>query len=404
MKVLFINQYFYPDVAATAQFMTELAEDLSEKGIDVDVLRGTATYDEVTNEDAPRKESFKDVSIYRSPAMNIDADNTITHLLNYSTFNLTASLRSITLGRYDVVIAFTTPPLIGLTGAFIKNFRGAKFVQFVADLYPDVAVELGYLDGDSFVRRTAEKATGYMFKKADSIVALGEKMVERIEGKAHVDPDKIEIIHNWADKNHVYPVPAEENWFLDKQDLREKFVVQYSGHIGAGHDFTAVVEAMKNLKDVEDLVFLFVGEGPKKSRLKQARKKHDLDNLRFLPYQDKGDLAYSLSAADVSLATLKIGLEGLMVPSKIFGMLASGTPSIFLGSEESELAKIIDRGNCGYHMRPDEGGKLTDMLRKLYEGRDLVDELGNNAREYILENFEREKMTQKYYDLLTNLV
>jgi len=403
MKVLFINQYFYPDVAATAQFMTELAEDLSERGMDVDVLRGTASYDEVTNEDAPRKESFNDVNIYRSPAMNIDADNTLTHLLNYSTFNLTASLRSFGLDRYDVVVAFTTPPLIGLTGALLKRLRGSKFVQFVADLYPDVAVELGYLDEGSLVHHTANKATNYLFNRADSIVALGKKMESRIQDKASIDSSKIEIIHNWADEDNVFPVPDDQNWFLNEHGLRDKFVVQYSGHIGVGHDFSAIISAMKKLRDIDDLVFLIIGEGPKKEELEDAKKKHNLNNVKFLPYQDKGDLAYSLSAADVSLATLKHGLEGLMVPSKIYGMLASGRPAIFLGSEESELARIIDKGDCGYTMPATDGEKLTEVIEKLYSDKDLVGTLGENARAHFLDNFERKKITERYYDLLTRI-
>lgn len=403
-RVLLLNQYFYPDVAATAQFMTELSEDLTEFGLDVDVLRGTVQYDEMKNQNVSRKASFDEVTIHRSFAMNLGGDGTLTHFANYSAFNVSAPLRSIALPSYDIVLAFTDPPLIGLTGTLLKKLKGAKFVQFVADLYPDVAIELGYLDKRSLLARFANRAARFMFEQTDSIIVLGHHMKKRVQKKGEIDPETISIIRNWADSDNIYPVQPSENWFIEEQNLGDKFVVQYSGHIGAGHDFSAVIETARSLKDNNQIIFQFIGEGPGKEELLEAKRKHNLDNFRFLPYQDKSDLAYTLSSADVALVSLREGLEGLMVPSKIYGILASGSPAIFLGNENSEISRIIEQGNCGFSIPPSDGKQLEEVLLKLYDNTELVQELGGNARDYFLENFQREMITQRYYDLLVNLV
>ncbi len=403
MKVLLVNQFFFPDVAAVAQLMADLAEDLTEKGIKVGVLCGRAKYNRERNDPRNSGRDLTQVKIYRLPSLNLKGRSGFVHLLNYLSFLLLAPLRAIMLPQYDCTVVFTNPPLIALVGWLLKLLRGTKFVYVVEDLYPDVAIGLGLLKHDSIVTKVADKVSSFLLRHADRVVALGGGMEQELVSKG-VKEDHIASIPNWADGTDIYPLEKSKNWFVEKHHLKGKFVVQYSGHMGEGHDFLTILQAAKKLRKYMDIAFLFIGDGPRRPEIAEFKAHHKLDNVLLLPYQDRATLRFSLGAADVALISLKSELESLMLPCKVYGIMASGRPFIYIGSEQGEISWIAQTAGCGFTVPPGNAKMLAETILKLRQDERLRRELGSRAREYFLEYFERKRSTTRYYHLLVGVV
>ena len=199
------------------------------------------------------------------------------------------------------------------------------------------------------------------------------------------------------------PLEKSKNWFVEKHHLEGKFVVQYSGHMGEGHDFSTILRAAKRLQEYNDIVFLFIGNGPKRGEITEFKEKHKLDNVLLLPYQDRATLRFSLGAADVALISLESNLESLMFPCKVYGIMASGRPFIYVGSEQGEIGHIAQTAECGFTIAQGKVESLVDTILHLYQDESLQQELESKAREYFLEHFERKLATARYYDLLIDV-
>ena len=400
MKVLLIHQFFYPEVAAVAQLMTDLVEDLVNNGIEVSVLCGKATYEQSSNQATEAtKRYLSQASIYRVPAIRKKTESSIVHFFSYFVFHVLAFWRALAIPSPDCVVTFTNPPLIAFLGWVLKLFKGARFIYVVEDVYPDVAVELGFLRPESLITRFLSRLSTSILKKADVVIAIGDIMRERLLQKGAAS-SRIQVIHNWADGKSIFPVDPQENWFIKEYGFEGNFVVQYSGHIGEGHYFRALLGTARELQENDDIKFVFIGDGRRKKEIVEYRNRYRLKSVFILPYQDRSQLRYTLGAASVAIATLHSKLEGLMVPSKIYGIMASAKPVIFIGSSEGEIARIIGEANCGFCISPEATEELKALVLSLYDDPSLVKRLGENAREYFETHFERVEQTSKYIRLI----
>ena len=402
-SILLINRYFYPDVAAVAQLMGDLAEDFIKEGMDVGVIRGNTSYNEKENTKVENEELFERVDIHKVLSVDLDSRSSIIHLINFLSFHISALLRLLRLKPKDVVITFTSPPLISFEGYLSKLFKGSKFVHVVEDIYPEVAAEMGFINKGSGFTNFARSISGFILRRADKIVVLSDNMKEKILER-NVDENKVKVIPNWNDGDKVYPVPDQDNWFTEDHDLRGKFIVEYSGHMGEGHDFDPMLECAESMQVYEDIVFLFIGDGPRKEEIQDYVKTKGLGNVKLLPYQERSDLRFSLSAADVSLVSLRSNLKGLIVPSKIYGILAAGSPVVYLGDEESEIARIVKEAECGEVVSSESTKGLEKAIRKIYSDEGIKKEYGRNARSYFMENFDRKIATEKYCKMIKETI
>ena len=402
MKVLLVNQFFYPNVAAVAQLMADLAEDLTENGVEVSVLCGRANYSTEQNDPRVANPYLKQVKVHRVPSVKLGGRSGVVHILNYLSFLILAPLRAITLPRSDCSVVFTNPPLIAIVGWLLRLLRGTKFVYVVEDLYPDVAIELGFLKPDGVVTRVSHNVSNFLLRHADRVVALGDRMKQKLQKKGAKE-DEIVVIPNWADGEQIYPVEKDKNPFVKQHQLNGKFIVEYSGHMGEGHDFSTILQAAKRLREYKDIVFLFIGDGPKRGEIAGFKEDHKLDSVSLLPYQDRSILRLSLGAADVALISLKSKLEPLMFPCKVYGIMASGRPFIYLGSEQGEISRIAQAAGCGFTVPQGDVKLLADSILRLYQDESLRQEMGNNARVYFLEHFKRKLATARYYELLMDV-
>jgi glycosyltransferase involved in cell wall biosynthesis len=420
-NILIISEPFYPQVAAIGQLLTDLSEDLVKAGFQVKVITGNPNNIFNKENRIPRKENYKGIKIIRLRNTTFSKYRMAGRVLNYLTFHFLVYFNVLFCERPDLVFVLSTPPFISFSGLILKLFKGSKVIYNVQDLFPDLAVELGKLKNRQFIK-FLKKLSELIVKKVDRVVVVGEHMERRIReellggtrastsvGASTSKNDHIITIHNWADGNKIKVLEnkeAENNYLKKKWGLEGKFVVLYSGNIGYLHEFDTVITAAESLakEGMREIVFVFIGEGIKKSYIEEKIKEKGLYNILFFPYQSREMLAYSLGLADVSLVTLEKGFEGMVVPSKIYGILASGRPVITVVGGESEIVEIVREGKCGKIVKIGDYEALVNCIMDYYKDRKKCRADGLNGRRYFKEKFDRKIATRKYIRAIKNVL
>jgi glycosyltransferase involved in cell wall biosynthesis len=320
---------------------------------------------------------------------------TVGHrLVDYATFYAAAAARSATLGRFDVVLATSSPPLLATIGAALKLARRIPFVYWVQDLYPELAVEFGVMRRTALATRAFARLTRWTLRSADAVVVLGQAMGERVRDKG-VDPERIHLVPNWADGAEIRPVAAEANPFRRAHGLQGKRVVLYSGNMGRGHDLATLLGAARLLGAVPDLAFVFIGDGAKRPEVEAAAR--ELPSLMLLPYQPRQRLAESLSAGDVHLVSQDACTLGLIEPSKLYGVLAAGRPVLYVGPAGSEAARAVAGEGIGEVVaNGDVAGAAAALLRLL----ERAESLGARARLAFDRSYDRRLRTGRIAEVL----
>ncbi len=391
MHVCFFNRSYWPDVSATGQLLTELAEDLVRvHGWDVTVVAG---YPIRSDASLPPSEWRNGVHIVRAVGSTLDPQRFVGRATNYISYFASAVVKGLGIRKPDVVVALTDPPIIGLAALAAAAKARAPFVFLCEDIFPEVAALLEDFHSDT-VDATLTQINRFLVRKATRIVALGETMKRRlVEGKG-ADPSKVTVIHNWADCRSVAPGPRD-NPFARQHRLADRFVVLHAGNIGLSQDLEIVLHAAEQLRDRRDVVFVFVGDGAKKKDLQDIAARRDLRNVMFLPFQPREIMDQSYATADVSLVSLKRGLAGVIVPSKLYNVLASGRPCIAAVEQDCEVADIVNRHECGFVIAPGDASALRARIFELAADRGRGVAMGMRARCAALQ-FDRPRQIAAY--------
>ena len=394
MNVCFLNRSYWPDTGATGQLLTELAEDLVAKhDMRVTVVTGPPLSANAAR--LPRHEIRNGVTIIRASGTTLSPRKFPARALNYLTYFSAAVVAARRLPRQDVVVALTDPPIIGLA-ALAARKRGA-FVFYCQDIFPEVAALLTDFRSPA-VDRVLEHVNRFLVRKADAIVALGDTMARRlVEGKG-ADRSRIEIIHNWADTAALAPAP-QDNEFSRAHDLAGKFVVLHAGNIGQSQNLDTVIEAAERLRECRDIVFVFIGDGTGRATLEEGVAARRLENVRFIPYQPREIMRWTYASASVFLVSLKPGLAGYIVPSKLYGILAAGRPYVAAVEQDSEVAEITARHACGVRVTPGDVSALADAILALKRDSAGREAMGARARQASL-GFDRARQVAAHADVL----
>lgn len=401
-SILFINQHYWPDCAATAQMLTDLAEYLAGEGFDVHVLCSRGHY-LAGSMDAPAEEMHNGVHIHRVRATAFGRETTLGRLADYASF-YTSTLARVLVGRsYDLVVTLTTPPLLPLVGTLARRIRGQRYGIWSMDLHPDAEVAAGMLKEDGWLARGLHALNDAGYRNADLVVDLGTYMKRRLMERG-LSEDVLHTIPVWSRRDEVYPVHHAENPLRRELGLGDKFVVMYSGNAGLAHRFDEVLDVMKRLDGHPEIRFLFVGEGPRKEEIQAFADAHALSNFQYLPYFPREELKYSLSLADVHLLTLREDMAGIAVPVKLYGIMAAGRPVVMVGPEASEPAETIRATRAGRIVDPVQdaaaGETLYDELLRLYSDERERRRLGANGREGFLDAYHREAACERWVEVL----
>jgi len=402
MKLLLINQYYWPDYAATAQMMVDLAERLTEAGHEVHVLASRGKYDDGSGADTrlPRREIHNGVHIHRITATGFGKKRMIGRVLDYLSFHLLIGLRTLLTGwRYDAVITLTTPPLVGIYATPLRWLRLTRHVCWVMDLHPDLEFELGLFDRRKPLPRLLDWLNGMHFRHADRCVVLGSHMADRLRDKG-VRDDQLVTIPVWGHDLPTEPPSREANPLRAELGLGDKFVVMYSGNAGIIHQFDEVCEAARQLRGDDRIVFLFVGSGRRMAEIEAYRDEHELSNIITRGYFPRERLAQSLTLGDVHLITLRDGMAGVAVPCKQYGIMAAGRPAIFIGPAACETAETLRDYECGEAVVSGDADRLVAVLRELQSDVDRRERMGVAARAAFERTFNAQTCVEQWRHLI----
>ena len=364
MKILLLNQCFYPDVVSTAQHASDLVAALAERGHEVTVVASTRAYDNPQVKFSA-EEHWRGSRILRVPCLALGKTTKWRRVANFASFFLSCILRLIFLPRFDVVMALTSPPLISLLGALYVKLKGGRFIFWVMDLNPDEAVAAGWLNGHSTTARILAGLLNFSLHTADEVVVLDRFMRTRVMKKG-VPAEKISMIPPWAHSDVVRYDADGRLSFRERHGLDGKYVVMYSGNHSPCHPLTTVLKAARHLADHPEIVFCFVGGGSEFPTVANFAATHNLGNIRCLPYQPLSELSGSLSAADLHIVVMGAPLVGIVHTCKIYNIMCVGLPVMYIGPSKSHVMDIA-AGN-GIPLYAAEHGDVDMVVRRILAG------------------------------------
>ena len=341
MRILLLNQCFYPDVVSTAQHLTDLATALAARGHDVTVVASDRGYDDPTTR-FKRRERWNNIDIIRIPSLSLGKNSRWRRAFNFGSFLLVCSLRLLATRRFDVIVTLTSPPLISFLAALFVKLKGGKFCFWVMDLNPDEAIAAGWLDEKSVASRVLQRMLNYSFKVAARTVVLDRFMKERVVAKGF-DPARIAIVPPWSHDDHVQYSDAGREEFRQMHGLSDKFVVMYSGNHSPCHPLDTLLDAALALKHRSEIVFCFIGGGSEQIKVRECAARNGLTNVKCLPYQPLSELSGSLSAADLHVVVMGDPFVGIVHPCKVYNFMSIGAPALYIGPTPSHVTDIASR-------------------------------------------------------------
>ena len=403
IKLSIITQFYPPDYAATGQLIEELALQLGQLGMPVQIFTGQPGY-AFHEESAPAIEQLDQVRIKRSRTTRLWSKRIRGKALNGLLFCLRSGVYLLrNRSRGDVLLLTTAPPFLPILGYLVHKTFGLPYVCLLYDLYPDVAVELKVVAREHWAVRLWDTINCHVWRRAQKVIVLSSTMKDRVVAKCPEIKDKISVIHNWADPNQIAPIAKNQNWFAKAFNLVDTFTVLYSGNMGRCHDMETILEAAKLLKD-EPIQFVFIGNGAKRQGFRTQASQLGLKNCQFLPYQDKENLPYSLTACDLSLVSVSPGMEGLVAPSKLYPALAAGRPLAIICEPHSYLRSMLKESGCGEAFNNGDPEGLAAFIRRLASDSQLTKQMGRAGRRYLQSNFTPDLIAQQYSQVLCEAV
>nr|WP_290225331.1 glycosyltransferase family 4 protein [Trichocoleus desertorum] len=390
-----ITQFYPPDYAATGQLIEELAFQLGQQEIEVQIFTGQPGY-AFQRKSAPAAESLEKVSIRRSRTTQIWPQRIRGKVISGLLFCLRSGVHLLKHSqRGNVLLVTTAPPYLPILGLLANLCFKLPYICLVYDLYPDVAIQLNVVSQKHWIAQLWHAINRAVWGRSQQLIVLSPTMKQRIVNRYPALADKISVIHSWADPNTIVPIAKQDNWFATEHNLTEKFTVLYSGNVGRCHDMETILKAANHLQN-EAIQFVFIGSGAQyQACIKQANSS-GLSNCLFLPYQDKQTLPYSLTACDLSLVSISPGMEGLVAPSKLYGTLAAGRPVAIICEPHSYLRQILAAANCGQAFVNGDGQGLAHFIRDLAQNTELGVQLGAAGRRYLMNHFTPEIIATQY--------
>lgn len=402
-RLVLLCQHFYPEMISTGMHMTELATRLAELGWQITVLTSQPSWGTDGPDDGPvpADMTYRGVRILRVPTLGSQSGGLVSKTVSALSYVPSAAWA---LWRrradYRSLVITTNPPFVGVLGWAVSRLFRRPYLVIVYDVFPEFAISLGVVSGDSWLAELWRRTTRTILCGAAVVVVIGRDMQALIERK--MPPAlhrRIVMIPNWSDERHVRPVPRAVNTFRNDHVGDDRFVVQYAGRLGDKHALEPLIDAAHLLRDA-DVLFQFVGEGAKKPVLQELVEAHGLRNVQFLPYQPMDTLSAMLSASDLSVVCLERGHTGISVPSKAYGVLASGTPILGILDPAGEIGRMIAETGCGVVVEPD-GGSIAAVIEELAGDAARRRSMAEAGRRAFLDRYTLSSAAASYDAVLT---
>lgn len=409
-KLLVYAHYFYPDVASTGQILAELTEGMIDT-FDITVICVVPSYSGVIEEKYKTKriyiEDYKGIKLVRVRVPEFTKSNKVSRIKNLLAYFFNSIIATLKIEKQDYIYTISQPPILGgVLGVLGKWIKGGKLIYNIQDFNPEQTIAVGYAK-NKLLLNTVMAVDKFSCKNSDKVIVVGRDMQETLKNRFNNKkvPSNV-FINNWINEKEIYPLeqnhPKIEE-FKEKYNLQDKFIIMYSGNIGLYYDLENIIKVIGEFKEREDVVFAFIGDGTVKSKIEEYVINNKLNNVTFIPYQDKADLIYSLNAADVHWVVNAKGIKGVSVPSKLYGVMAAGKPVLGVLDEGSEARLIVEECNCGVCIEPGNYKEISRNIEYILNNKELIRSLGENGRKYLEVNLTKDVSINKYKDTILSL-
>lgn len=373
-RIIFLNRFYWPDEPATAQLLADMAETLAGR-LKSEIHVITSPPRAASHRS---RETHRGVIIVRVGWRQPKSQRQWGRMMAYVSYMLGAAWILLRImRRSDTVIFMTDPPLLAALISPILSLQGIRHMHWVQDVYPEIAATL---TGHRWLN-LMRPLRNLSWRRATACIALDQDMVQVIRS-AGVPANNIRLIPNWAPAGLVPPPAADVDALRHHWGLRGKFVVLYSGNLGRVHDLETIVAVADHLRDHQDILFAFVGDGAQLAALQQNIRARKLTNVRFFPPQPRAQLGTTLAVGDVHFVTMRAGCEGLVFPSKLVGICAIGRPVIVIGPLQSNLVKLIEKHGLGHGFAAEDIPGMAGSILRLKADPDAAVLISQRSRRY----------------------
>lgn len=420
-RLLIYAHYYIPDVASTGQILKELAEGLLDR-FDVTVICVVPSYGGTISAEYKTQRYYEEeingVKVLRIRVPEFSKANKVSRIKNILGYFFGAMLATFKVGKQDFVFSISQPPVLGgLLGVWGKWMKRAKYIYNIQDFNPEQIMAVNY-SKNKLILGAMMWFDKFSCKMSDKVIVVGRDMVDTLKGRfAKKEVPNHTFINNWINEEEVYPLPDDHEKvlaFKRKYGIENKFVIMYSGNIGLYYDLEKLMKVIKTFRkgknskgkeekgmltaDGREVVFAFVGAGTVLHKLEEYKERHHMDNVVFIPYQDKEDLIYSLNAGDVHWCVNAKGIKGVSVPSKAYGIMGVGKPILGVLEEGSEARLLIEDTGCGLCCEPGDYEAVEEQIAWFISnaGTGKIDEMGIKGHEYLVKNLTKNVSVKKY--------
>lgn len=412
MKILYVSQYFPPEMGAPSARASELASHWSQAGHEVSVLTGFPNHPtgEVPKEWKERLnrliyyEKIGRVSVFRTWLWPLPNRKSHERIRNYSSFCVSAALRGLSLPRPDVIIATSPQLLVGLSGWWLGFTRGIPFVFEVRDLWPESLTAVGIGSENSLLHQSLAKIARFLYDRSNRVVVVTPAFKDRLIEDWRVPAEKISVVENGVETDMFSPDAFIDENIREQLGLEGKFVASYIGTMGNAHGLETLLNAASRLRqETPKVVFLLIGEGAEKERIKATAKSRGLTNVQFLDQQPREKIPAFILASDACLVLLKkTDVFKTVIPTKMLEFMSCARP-VILGVD-GQARQIVEEAGAGLAIEPENADALAHAIKSLENNRGAGTALGQNGRKYIVEKFSRAHTAEKYIEILREVV
>ena len=403
-NLLIYAHYYYPDVASTGQILTELAEGLQES-FHITVICTVPSYTgKVSQYYRKHKyyyENMNGVDVLRIRVPEFRKDFAPSRIVNIVSYFFSAIAATFRVEHQDYVFTISQPPVLGgLLGVIGKHLKKAKFIYNIQDFNPEQIKAVEFTN-NKLILDAMMLLDKHSCKAADKVIVVGRDMIETLKHRFASRMVPYAYINNWINEKEIYPLSKSDQGvqkFQQKYGLGDKFVIMYSGNIGLYYDLPNLLKLIAQYKQEKEIAFAFVGEGSVLQELKEYQRQHHLENVVFIPYQEKKDLIYSLNAGDVHFVVNAKGIKGVSVPSKLYGVMAAGKPVFGILEEGSEARLIVEEAACGKVVTPEDYDAIHELMNEFIRKKDseALKQMGENGRDYLARHLTKDVSIEKY--------
>lgn len=403
--ILFLCQFFYPEYISSATLPFDTATALSEAGYTVGVLCGYPKEYNIKGE-IPLKETIDNIDILRLKYIQLKRSNFIGRLTNYFSFTAAVALNFMHLRKYKAIVVYSNPPILPIISSLATLIFKTKVIFVSYDVYPEMAYITKSISQGGMISRVMSAANKMIFKRVTKVVALSNDMKSYLlNRRPELSFEQIEVIPNWfEDKGENVNGIAIKNDLFSSVISERNLVVSYLGNMGICQDLDTIVNAIRELKNENNIKFLFAGHGKKMLKLKELVKLEKLKNVIIFDFLHGQDFEDALNISDCFLVSLIDGLTGLCVPSKTYSYMMSGKPIIAIMGKNADIVKDLEENQAGFSMEVGETDKLVSVIKQLQNNGDERKFMGENARKLFLEKHIKEQCTQKYVAMIKRVL